>query len=799
LLRGNVKLFFFALVWLGQIFSSRAFAQGLSLSATSLVFSAFAGGDAPASQSFGVTSTGDQALPYSLRVDGDSWISARPAEGLTPARIQVSVDQTGLGAGAYSAKVIVSSAGVQDSIVPVTFTVGASPAALDVSPTFARFETSQGSSDPLEQALFIRNAGGGGPMNFQASVSTDSGWLTVAPAQGQTTRNSPAVVSMTVNPAGLAKGVYRGVVHLDSGGGSADIPVSLVVGTPGPALGLNFTGLLFQARQGNGNSNTRNVLVLNIGTGTSNWQTELLSGSEWLSLSNASARGQATPENASRLALTANPGTLDPGVYYALIRLSDPQAINSPIYFTAVLQITGADVPPSPDPTPQGLFFVSESGAPPPATQPFRVFVSSNMPVPFQASVSTVDGADWLSIDRTSGVTSTQSTSVLNVTADASKLDPGIYNGDVTVALPNHVIRTTNITMVVPNPGTALSAKGKSAAGCAPSQMSLTQTGLVNSFDAPAGWPETLIVRLADDCGGPVLDADMVSTFSNGDPPLVMKLTNPQVGLYSATWSPRVTAAQVRVTARATHPILGSATTEIIGGVSPNKAPILSANGTLANANPVPGAPLAPGSIAQVTGSFLTASNLDAPGTPLPTSLNGTSVLIGAEEAPVFFVSPDNVRIQIPTDLETGREHSVIVVANGAYTIPDTITLAPAQPGIETNADNVVVGQDGSSILSATLPAHAGDAITIFAEGMGATAGFVQSGTVASGPDPVQIPPSVTINGEAAQITYAGLAPGFIGLYQIDLQIPANAPAGALGIVVMQNGVASNSAILPVR
>ena len=132
---------------------------------------------------------------------------------------------------------------------------------------------------------------------------------------------------------------------------------------------------------------------------------------------------------------------------------------------------------------------------------PFRIFVSSNTPVPFQASVSTADGADWLSVDQTSGFTSTQNTTVLNVTADASKLDPGVYTGDVTVSLPNRVIRTTNITIVVPNHGTASSAKGKSAAGCVPSRLSLTQTGLVNSFDAPVAWPETLIVRLADDCG----------------------------------------------------------------------------------------------------------------------------------------------------------------------------------------------------------------------------------------------------------------------------------------------------------
>src|SRR5439155_22133581 len=115
---------------------------------------------------------------------------------------------------------------------------------LDVSPTFARFEAANGSGDSLEQALFIRNAGGGGALDFQVSVSAGNPWLTVAPATGQTASNSPTPVRVAVNSAGLANGVQRGIVHIDSGAGGADIPVTLVVGTAGPALGLNFTGLV---------------------------------------------------------------------------------------------------------------------------------------------------------------------------------------------------------------------------------------------------------------------------------------------------------------------------------------------------------------------------------------------------------------------------------------------------------------------------------------------------------------------------------------------------------------------------
>src|SRR5215468_3202362 len=207
-----------------------------------------------------------------------------------------------------------------------------------------------------------------------------------------------------------------------------------------------------------------------------------------------------------------------------------------------VLNIRPATDPPDPDPSPQGLFFVGDPQQAPPPNQPIRLFVSSTDPVPFQASASTVDGADWLKVAPASGVTSTDNTAMLRVTVDPTILKPGVYNGDVTVAFADRTIRTTNITLVAPATSTpAAQAKQaiREAAACIPARLSLTQTGLVNSFSSPAGWPNSLIVRLADDCGGPVLNANVVTTFSNNDLPLSMALTNPQVGLYSATWLPR--------------------------------------------------------------------------------------------------------------------------------------------------------------------------------------------------------------------------------------------------------------------
>ena len=323
---------------------------------------------------------------------------------------------------------------------------------------------------------------------------------------------------------------------------------------------------------------------------------------------------------------------------------------------------------------------------------------------------------------------------------------------------------------------------------------------MVNSFIAPAEWPQTLIVRLADDCGLPVLNAQMVASFSNGDPPLAMQLTNPQVGLYSATWSPSSSSAQVRILAQASAPDLGTASAAIIGQVLSNQAPALSPDSVLSDANPVTGAPLAPGAIADISGVSLAGAAQTADGAPLPNALGGTTVLIGAIEAPLFFVSPDTLRIQVPLELVPNRSYTVVAGANGAYTLPATITVASAAPAILADSNGMAFAQDGSAApISEASPAHPGSAVTIFLEGMGLTSPEGVTGSGADGAANVQIPPTVSVGGETANILYAGLAPTLIGVYQIDFQVPADAPSGDLSLSVTQGGVVSNSAVLPVR
>lgn len=154
------------------------------------------------------------------------------------------------------------------------------------------------------------------------------------------------------------------MIHIDSAAGSADIPVSVLVRSPGPVIGLSLNGVRFEAREKNGSAETQTVQVLNLGDGAINWQAEILSGAEWLSL--GMRLGQSTQGTATSIQLSPNVAALVPGAYYALVRISDPGALNSPQYLTAVVNVAGADTPPNPNRIRQD-FCLSRVPAPQPA------------------------------------------------------------------------------------------------------------------------------------------------------------------------------------------------------------------------------------------------------------------------------------------------------------------------------------------------------------------------------------------------------------------------------------------------
>jgi uncharacterized protein (TIGR03437 family) len=310
---------------------------------------------------------------------------------------------------------------------------------------------------------------------------------------------------------------------------------------------------------------------------------------------------------------------------------------------------------------------------------------------------------------------------------------------------------------------------------------------------------------VADDCGNAASNATVVASFSNGDPPLA--LSSLQNGIYAATWRPANTASQVTVTARAIAPPLAAVTVTAQGQVSGNAGvPVVFSGGLVNAASFAPGAPLPPGGMVSVFGGNMATSSGGAVTVPLPLTLSGASVSIGGLNAPLFYSSAAQINAQIPFELPVNSRPQVVVNQGGALTVPETIVVAPAAPGIfATNQQGTGQGailNVNNVLVDASAPAAAGDVVQVFATGLGATNPAVASGAAAPASPPlanVVAAVTATVGGQPAPVQFAGLAPNFVGLYQVNVQIPSGLASGPTPLLLTVGGTASNTVTLVLK
>jgi uncharacterized protein (TIGR03437 family) len=203
---------------------------------------------------------------------------------------------------------------------------------------------------------------------------------------------------------------------------------------------------------------------------------------------------------------------------------------------------------------------------------------------------------------------------------------------------------------------------------------------------------------------------------------------------------------------------------------------------------------LAPNTIATIYGMNLswtthavTAADLN--GGTLPTSLDGVTVIVEGILSNLLYVSPGQINFLIPYEL-TGPTAQVLVLRQGVagpYGPDDkpavTIPMATTAPGFfEWNGNFAVAEHADGSLITATAPAQAGEVVVLFAAGLGRTVPDSTSGRVPTIAATILYASEMQIllNGvpqPAASINYAGVTPGFAGLYQINLQLPDVLPA----------------------
>jgi uncharacterized protein (TIGR03437 family) len=586
----------------------------------------------------------------------------------------------------------------------------------------------------------------------------------------------------------MKAGAYSNAqVMIKSGSQSQSIPVTFLIMPSGSFFALSQAGFQFTAQQNVGTAKTESLELLT-GSGPVNWTTTVTSSQDFVSLSPAT--GTTTPTSPSKLTVGVKPNNLPPSGYTALVTATPQASGLSPVYFTVVFNVTSSAAPP--DFQTAGLIFVTSQGNSPPAQNLF-LLESSAAPQSYELGI----GGNFADIPRLTG--SVSGSAQLPVTVDPNGLMPGIYRGSIQANLNQlGVMRTADLALIVLPAGVKANVVPH-ASGCTPAQLAVVATGVAGGFSAPAGWPTPVQVRVVDNCANNVTNANVVLSFSNGDPPLQMPLEDPATGSYTATWVSSHTGP-VTMTVRATAGGLVASTTTL-GSVASNAPVVLAAHGTLNNLYPQVGSPLAPGTIVAIYGSKLATTPFAPNQSPLPNSYQGTSVVVGGLAAPLYYVSDGQLNAQLPLELTPNASYSIVVSVNGSYSVPDTLTITDGTPGVAQYSDGRLIAQHlDYTLIDSTHPAKAEETVIMYLGGLGITSPAVSTGNPASLTvlSPAVNPVAVSVDGNPAGIVFAGLTPGAIGLYQIDFTIPNNAKAGNLNVVVTQNGAVSNATTLPV-
>jgi len=728
-----------------------------------------------------------------------TWLSVSFASAQLPASLRVIVDPSSLTAGTYQATVTIASRFTSPSsyTIPVTLTVtAAGQPSLSVSPNGLTFAFVQ-QSPALTRPIVLSNVGGGS-LPFTASTKTSSGgsWLQVSTSSGTLPAFGSLPLNVTADPTGLAPGTYSGVVTVST----TTIPVTMTVSAVSQTILIPQTGLSFYAVQGGGPPPGQSFNILNSGSGQMPWtiSATTLSGGPWLSIFPQSGQTDAGVPLVPVVEVNIDPAGLPAGTYYGTVKVSAPGATNNPQFVSIVLTVLPAGSLVGPIVQPTGLIFAGVQDAEAPGAQNITIQSTSSAPVTFTSSQATISGFTTLPTGGT--ITPTQPQEIV-IQPDLTGLKPGVYRGVLTLSFSDGNTRAVSLVLVVIPAGSSLPAARTSPA-CKPSTLAPVFTQLANASSVVAGFPAQVSVNVIDDCANPMTTGGVTVSFDNGDIPV--RLTSLKQGTWAGTWTPQHPAAQVLITATANIPAQNlSGQVQIkVGQQTGLQAPLISSGGVVNGASFAAQAPLAPGSLVSLFGTNLAQSQASAGSLPLPTNLGGASVQFGSATVPLLFSSTGQVNAIIPYGMAVNTTQQVFVSLGSSISVPEPITMAGAAPGIFTVDGKQGIVFDGANIANATNPAKAGDTLVIYCTGLGEVTPSVLAGT------PAPISPlsntvntvTATIGGIAASVQFAGLTPGFAGLYQVNAVVPTGVtPGNQVPLILTAAGQSSTPVTIAVQ
>jgi len=187
---------------------------------------------------------------------------------------------------------------------------------------------------------------------------------------------------------------------------------------------------------------------------------------------------------------------------------------------------------------------------------------------------------------------------------------------------------------------------------------------------------------------------------------------------------------------------------------------------------------------------------------PVPTTLGDVQVTVAGIPAPLLYASPGQINFQVPGATPVGdvQEIQVTRASTGQVLASWLFRIDSVSPGLfttnATGAGQVFALNQDNSVNDSTHPAKAGTYISLFGTGYGVVDGMPPDGQPAPLNMLITTPqlPDVFINATqvpSSDVQFSGLAPGFVGLWQINAKVPANVPPGDVSIFVQMNGINS--------
>jgi uncharacterized protein (TIGR03437 family) len=614
------------------------------------------------------------------------------------------------------------------------------------------------------------------PFSPQPSFTVNSGTL---PLGLSIQRNSDGTHSIAGTPSTGGSSTFT-LLATDPCGKTATASFTITIaGTPTSVQVLvSPASLSFTVQAGAASAPANQTLTISSNSSAVSYTAAVstTSGANWL-IANGATSG-TTPGTVSVGA--ANFTSLASGAYNGSITITS-SASNSPVVVPVTLTVLAAT---SLTVSPTSIT-VNEtvSSASPVSQQPITL-ASGTTPIQFTASATTNSAGAWLFLSPTQGNTPATLTAVIN----AQGLAVGQYTGTITIMPASGAAQTVTITLNVTAPATL-------SATPAPVTFTYQQAGSLPGSQSVAvnssGTPLSVSISAATQNGGTWL---MVSP-PNGTTTVNLSVSVSPIGLLPGSYSGAITITPSDSTvAPLTIPVSLTVT---------QSAP--SVAGATNAASYAPG-PVAPGEIVTIFGtglgpSTLTTLQITDSGT-VATNLGGTQVFFDGYPAPLIYSSATQVSVIVPYEVAGTGTTSMMIQYQGTRSNSMTVPVLDALPGIFTASalgygQGAIVNQDGS-INSTQNGADPGSIVSIYATGAGQTNPFSVDGSITSNVLATpQLPVTVQIAGEDAQVLYAGAAPGEpAGVLQVNAQIPADVlPGTSVSVVITVGSVSSQAGV----